>query len=160
MWQNLRVFGKRFWAVWCKSKELCCADQIPPNTHVTPVQLSRTVLVASCSNILTFQQEELFSAGRILEEKSVSRAKIWQWAKAQVKHRVMAWGEKKRFVFCNDSDLNPIENLWRDLKIAVHQHPLSNLGELEKRNICIKECEWKKSKCAKSIETYLRQLKL
>jgi transposase len=37
--------------------------------------------------------------------------------------------------------LNPIENLWKDLKIAVHQRPPSNLTELEE--IC-KE-EWDKN---------------
>ena len=28
---------------------------------------------------------------------------------------------------CQRTDLNPIEHLWRDLKIAVQQHSLSNL---------------------------------
>ena len=28
-------------------------------------------------------------------------------------------------------DLNPIENLWKDLEIAVHRHSSSNLTELE-----------------------------
>ena len=37
-------------------------------------------------------------------------------------------------------DLNPIENLWKDFKIAVHRHSPSNLTELEQ--IC-KE-EWQK----------------
>ena len=36
-------------------------------------------------------------------------------------------------------DLNPIENLWKDLKIAVHQHSPSNLTELEQ--ICKEEWE-------------------
>ncbi|KAI3376840.1 hypothetical protein L3Q82_000420 [Scortum barcoo] len=36
-------------------------------------------------------------------------------------------------------DLNPIEHLWRDLKMAVHQHSPSNLTELER----IKE-EWQR----------------
>ncbi len=34
-------------------------------------------------------------------------------------------------------DLNPIEHLWRDLKMAVHQHLPSNLTELER--ICKEE---------------------
>ncbi len=45
-------------------------------------------------------------------------------------------------------DLNPIEHLWRDLKMAVHQRLPSNLTELER--IC-KE-EWQripKSRCEK-----------
>uniref|UniRef100_A0AAZ3SQW0 Tc1-like transposase DDE domain-containing protein n=1 Tax=Oncorhynchus tshawytscha TaxID=74940 RepID=A0AAZ3SQW0_ONCTS len=36
-------------------------------------------------------------------------------------------------------DLNPIEHLWRDMKIAVHRHSPSNLTELER--ICREECE-------------------
>ena len=32
---------------------------------------------------------------------------------------------------CQSPDLNPIENLWYDLKIAVHQQNPSNLKELE-----------------------------
>ncbi|KAI3353188.1 hypothetical protein L3Q82_019735, partial [Scortum barcoo] len=34
-------------------------------------------------------------------------------------------------------DLNPIEHLWRDLKMAVHQRSPSNLTELER--ICNEE---------------------
>ena len=50
-------------------------------------------------------------------------------------------------------DLNPIENVWYDLKIAVHQRNPSNLNELEQ--FCLEE--WVKiavAKCAKLIETY------
>ena len=54
-------------------------------------------------------------------------------------------------------DLNPIENLCKDLKIAVHQCSPSNLTELEQ--IC-KEV-WEKipkSRCAKLIQTYPQRL--
>ncbi|KAG2457255.1 TC1A transposase, partial [Polypterus senegalus] len=50
-------------------------------------------------------------------------------------------------------DLNPIEHLWRDLKMAVHQCLPSNLTELEK--IC-KE-EWQripKSRCEKLVASF------
>ena len=50
------------------------------------------------------------------------------------------------------SDLNPIENMWYDLKIAVHQRNTSNLKELEQ--FCLEE--WAKipvARCAKLIET-------
>ena len=54
-------------------------------------------------------------------------------------------------------DLNPIENLWKDLKIAVHRRTPSNLTELEQ--ICEEECEKiLKSRCAKLIQTYIRTL--
>ena len=54
-------------------------------------------------------------------------------------------------------DLNPIENQWYDLKIAVHQQNPSNLKELEQ--FCIEE--WAKipvARCAKLIETYPKRL--
>uniref|UniRef100_A0A9J8AED2 Tc1-like transposase DDE domain-containing protein n=1 Tax=Cyprinus carpio carpio TaxID=630221 RepID=A0A9J8AED2_CYPCA len=50
-------------------------------------------------------------------------------------------------------DLNPVEYLWRKLKMAVHQQSPFNLTELEK--IC-KE-EWQKitqSSCAKLVVSY------
>uniref|UniRef100_A0A8C7N1Z7 Transposase n=1 Tax=Oncorhynchus kisutch TaxID=8019 RepID=A0A8C7N1Z7_ONCKI len=54
-------------------------------------------------------------------------------------------------------DLNPIENLWKELKTAVHKCSPSNLTELE---LFCKE-EWEKisvSQCAKLIETYPKRL--
>jgi hypothetical protein len=54
-------------------------------------------------------------------------------------------------------DLNPIEHLWRDLKMAVHRRSPSNLTELER--IC-KE-EWQKlpqSRCAKLVASYPKRL--
>ena len=54
-------------------------------------------------------------------------------------------------------DLNPIENLWQDLKIAVHRRSESNLTELE---LFCKE-EWAKmslSRCAKLVETSPKRL--
>ena len=53
--------------------------------------------------------------------------------------------------------LNPIENLWSDLKIAVHQQNLCNLKELEE--FCLEE--WTKipvARCAKLKETYPKRL--
>ena len=54
-------------------------------------------------------------------------------------------------------DLNPIENLWYDLKIAVYQQNPSNLKELEQ--FCLEE--WSKNpvtRCAKLIVTYPKRL--
>ena len=54
-------------------------------------------------------------------------------------------------------DLNPIKNLWHDLKIAVHQRFPRNLTELEQ---CYSE-EWAniaQSRCEKLVETYLNRL--
>ncbi|CAB1422919.1 unnamed protein product [Pleuronectes platessa] len=54
-------------------------------------------------------------------------------------------------------DLNPIENLWQDLKIAVHRRSPSNLTEL---HLFCQE-EWTNlsiSRCAKLVETYPKRL--
>uniref|UniRef100_A0A8C4SYG6 Tc1-like transposase DDE domain-containing protein n=1 Tax=Erpetoichthys calabaricus TaxID=27687 RepID=A0A8C4SYG6_ERPCA len=54
-------------------------------------------------------------------------------------------------------DLNPIEHLWRDLKLAVHRRFPSNLMELER---CCKE-EWAKlakDRCAKLVASYSKRL--
>ncbi|KAG2465827.1 TC1A transposase, partial [Polypterus senegalus] len=54
-------------------------------------------------------------------------------------------------------DLNPIEQLWRDLKMAVHRRFPSNLMELER---CCKE-EWAKlakDRCAKLVASYSKRL--
>ncbi|KAG2461149.1 TCB1 transposase, partial [Polypterus senegalus] len=54
-------------------------------------------------------------------------------------------------------DLNPIEHLWRDLKMAVHRSFPSNLMELER---CCKE-EWAKlakDRCAKLVASYSKRL--
>ena len=54
-------------------------------------------------------------------------------------------------------DLNPFENLWKDLRIAVHRHSPSNFTEFEKT---YKE-EWEKIpkfRCVKLVQTYPRRL--
>jgi hypothetical protein len=53
--------------------------------------------------------------------------------------------------------LNPINHLWRDLKISVQQCSPSNLTELER--ICREEWEkLPKYKCAKIVASYPRRL--
>ncbi|KAG2467357.1 TCB1 transposase, partial [Polypterus senegalus] len=54
-------------------------------------------------------------------------------------------------------DLNPIEHLWRDLKMAVHRRFPSNLMELEK---CCKEelAKLAKDRCAKLVASYSKRL--
>ncbi|KAG2461940.1 TC1A transposase, partial [Polypterus senegalus] len=56
-------------------------------------------------------------------------------------------------------DLNPIEHLWRDLKMAVQRRFPSNLMELER---CCKE-EWAKlakDRCAKLVASYSKRLEV
>jgi len=52
---------------------------------------------------------------------------------------------------------NPIENLWQDLKTAVHKRSPSNLTELEL--FCKEErAKMSLSRCAKLVETYPKRL--
>ncbi|KAG2456329.1 TCB1 transposase, partial [Polypterus senegalus] len=54
-------------------------------------------------------------------------------------------------------DLNPIEHLWRDLKMAVHQRFPSNLMEFER--CCKKErAKLAKDRCAKLVASYSKRL--
>ena len=54
-------------------------------------------------------------------------------------------------------DLNHIKHLWRDLKIAMQRHSLSNLTELER--ICREEWEkLPKYRCVKLVASYPRRL--
>ena len=55
------------------------------------------------------------------------------------------------------SDLNSIEHLWRDLKIAVQRCFPSNLTELER--ICKEWEKLPKYRCAKLVVSYPRRLK-
>ncbi|CDQ99147.1 unnamed protein product [Oncorhynchus mykiss] len=72
------------------------------------------------------------------------------------------WGRDKSLNVpewpCQSLDLNLIEHLWRDLKIAVQQRSPSNLTELER--ICREEWEkLPKYRCAKLVASYPRRLK-
>ena len=54
--------------------------------------------------------------------KNTAEASL-EWLR-NTKINVLEWSNQS-------PDLNPIKNLWHDLKIAIHQHSLRNLTELE-----------------------------
>ncbi len=71
------------------------------------------------------------------------------------------WLEKKHIKVLEwpsqSTDLNSIENLWRELKVRVAKHPPQNLNDLER--IC-KE-EWDKippEMCANLVANYKKRL--
>ena len=75
----------------------------------------------------------------------------------QTAKSILEWLRNKKInVFewpSQSPDLNPIGNLWHDLKIAVHQRSPCNLTELEQ--FCTEK--WTniaQSRCAKLVETY------
>uniref|UniRef100_A0A8C5LZY6 Tc1-like transposase DDE domain-containing protein n=1 Tax=Leptobrachium leishanense TaxID=445787 RepID=A0A8C5LZY6_9ANUR len=68
----------------------------------------------------------------------------------QKKIRVLEW-------LSQSPDLNPIENLWSDLKRAVHRRCPRNLTDLE----CFCKEKWAiiaKSRCAMLIDSYPKRL--
>ena len=90
---------------------------------------------------------------------------IWDWDRGSSSSRAMTLSillmqhssGLNVFKPSQSPDLNPIENLWYDLKIAVHQPNLSNLKKLEQ--FCLED--WAKipvARCAQLIETYPNRL--
>ena len=82
-----------------------------------------------------------------------------------LKHKVKAtleWLNRKKINVLEwpsqSPDLNPIEHLWRHLKIAVHRRSPLNLAELEQ--FSREESEnISRSHCTKLVENYPKRLK-
>ena len=82
------------------------------------------------------------------DPKHTARATL-EWLRNK-KRNVLEWPSQS-------SDLNPTENLWHDLKIAVHQRSPRNLTDLEQ--FCPEEsANISQSRCAKLVETFPNRL--
>ena len=135
----------------------CCGDVFPSAGSGKLVRIEGMMDGAKYREIL---EGNLFQSSRDLrlgqrftiqqdyDPKHTAKSTL-EWFKG--KHvNVLEWPSQ-------NPDLNPIENLWYDLKIAVHQRNLSNLKELEQ--FCLEE--WAKitvAICAKLIETHPMRL--
>ena len=100
-------------------------------------QSSRDV---SLGRMFTYQQDN--------DPKHTAKATL-EWFKEKP-FNVLEW-------LSQSPDIKTIENLWYDLRIAVHQRNPSNLKEREQ--FCLEE--WAKipvSRCTKLIETYPKRL--
>ena len=112
------------------------------------------------------------NTGKFLRETSFSLPEIWDWdrgspfSRTMTKHTAKAtleWFKGKHWNILEWPrqwpDLNQIENMWYDLKIAVHQRNQSYLKELEQ--FCLEElAKIPVARCAKFIETYPKDLQL
>ena len=154
-----------------KSYFLAIKENTMPGTNPTP---PITLRIPSAGTGKLVRIEGMMDGTKyreILEGNLFCLPEIWDWdgsspskqdndpkhtAKAtlewfKVKHlNVLEWPNQS-------PDLNPIANLWYDLKIAVHQRNPSNLKELEQ--FCLEE--WGKipvARCAKFILTYPKRL--
>jgi hypothetical protein len=71
--------------------------------------------------------------------------------------KMQEWFQDRSLNILEWSSQNPIEHLWRDLRIAMQQSSPSNLTELER--ICREEWEnLSKCRCAKFVASYPRIL--
>ncbi len=137
--------------------------KISPRGVKIPTGPGRLICVKERMNGAMYREilsENLLPSARALKMK---RGWVFQHDN-DPKHTARAtkeWLRKKHFKVlewpCQSPDLNPIENLWRELKVRVAQRQPQNITALEE--ICMEE--WAKipaTVCENLVKTYRRRL--
>ncbi len=142
-----------------------------PRTPSPPSNMERETLCFGGVFLLRGQDNCTASKGRwtgpcTVRARALKMGRRWVFQHDNdPKHTVKAlkatkvWLKKKhiKVLECQSPDLNPIENLWRELKVQVAKHQPWNLNDLER--IC-KE-EWDKippEMCANLVANYKKRL--
>lgn len=99
--------------------------------------------------------------GRRRESGETVHLSAWQLPKAHSQEKTVATYKQlcdRPWVAEPNQDLNPTEHLWRDLSMTVHRYPSHPVWFARS---CQKEwSKLPKTKCAKLVETHLRDSKL
>ncbi len=101
----------------------------------------------------------MYRQGQGIENGSRMGIPAWQWSKKHGQGNKGVAQEEAHYgpgVGSRSPDLNPIENLWRELKVWVDKHQPRNLNDLER--ICK---EWEKippKMCANLVANYNKYL--
>ncbi len=108
-----------------------------------------------------YRQGQGIEASQGIENGSWMGITAWQWPKKHTAKATKEWLKKKHIKILKwpsqSPDLNPIENLWRELKVRVAKRQPRNLNDSER--IC-KE-EWDKippEMCANLMANYKKRL--